>query len=107
MLTAGAEAFLRGELEEFLLMKRYIIGLFALLLLAGCTATATPAPSAGPTAAPTAARPQPPATEEPGALAQPQSRAEMLARVPALAEREARFQQRWPAISRSCCCKGR
>jgi hypothetical protein len=93
MLTAGAEAFLRGELEEFLLMKRYIIGLFALLLLAGCTATATPAPSAGPTAAPTAARPQPPATEEPGALAQPQSRAEMLARVPALAEREARFQQ--------------
>lgn len=72
-------------------MFRHLLWLFAaLVLLTGCAATATPTPP--PTATPSAARPQPPATEEPGALAAPTNHEQMLARVPALAEREARFQ---------------
>ncbi|HSN78264.1 MAG TPA: hypothetical protein VL334_24600 [Anaerolineae bacterium] len=66
----------------------WLIG--SLLLLAACGSAVTPSPTAAP--APVATRPQPPATEEPGALAAPASREDWLARVPALAEREARFQ---------------
>jgi hypothetical protein len=72
-------------------MSRHVLWLFAVLLLAGCASTATPSPA--PTAAPTAARPQLQATEEPGTLARPLTREEMLAAVPAMAEREARFQE--------------
>lgn len=71
-------------------MRRYILWLCAALLLAGCASTATPSPA--PTAVPTAARPQPAATEEPGTLARPLSREALLAAVPALAERAARFE---------------
>lgn len=68
-------------------MRRYVPWLCAILLLAGCASSATPSP------APTAGRPQPPATEEPGTLAQPLSREELRALVPELAQREARFQE--------------
>jgi hypothetical protein len=72
-------------------MRHYALWLFAVLFLAACASTATPSPA--PTATPAASRPQPPATEEPGTLARPLSREEMLARVPALAEREARVRE--------------
>lgn len=72
-------------------MRRYALWLCAVLLLAACASNATPSPA--PTPAPTAARPQGQATDEPGTLARPLSREEMLAAVPALAERAARFQE--------------
>lgn len=65
----------------------------AAVLLAGCGARQTPTPSPSPSPAPiaTPAAPRPVGTPDPGRLAAPPDRAALLAAVPALAEREARF----------------
>ena len=72
--------------------KLMLLLFLSLLLVAGCTLAATPTlpPIATPASAPT--RPVAPTPAEPGVLAAPLSREEMLSLVPALAEREARFQ---------------
>ena len=72
--------------------KLMLLLFLAFLLVAGCTPAATPTlpPAVTPATAPT--RPVAPTPADPGVLAAPLGREEMLSLVPALAEREARFQ---------------
>lgn len=72
--------------------KLMLLLFLVFLLVAGCTPAATPTlpPAVTPAAAPT--RPVAPTPADPGVLAAPLGREEMLSLVPALAEREARFQ---------------
>ena len=68
-----------------------LLFLCCLALFSGCSAKATPTPALTPTLVTTPSAPAPAGTADPGQLAAPSDREELLKAVPALAEREARF----------------